>query len=499
MRLLIRTDASHQIGGGHVMRCLTLARAAQERGHEIIFATRPLKGHMIELITENFSVSRLAPPAQYHQNATTSPHAHWLQTDWESDAKETKAILAALAPDWLILDHYALDQNWIAEVNAPKILVMDDLADRPLFADILLNQTSLASADKSPHFRRPLFGPNYALLRPEFSQTPINRGKSPPRILIAPGFMDSYDLSTLALDALANLNVEIDLATGPDAPALPQIRARNQANLTLHTPASNMGELIASADLAIAAGGMSAWERAALALPSIVISVADNQAHVCAGLHKAGAVTHLSGTPRPSAETLQAAVKDLLTSPQQREKMAKAARTLCDGRGADRVLDILEAQLRVLTPDDEQRLFDWRNQPHIRAASLTQGPLDRAAHSDWFANTITSKTTFARIYREGSRDLGFIVAKPKFDSWHWSFYIGEPNAPKGAGRRMLVSFLDQFFATTSATEIHATVLKTNPASLHLHGILGFTRTSPADTPEQSFKLNAQSWEASKTP
>jgi len=101
---------------------------------------------------------------------------------------------------------------------------MDDLADRPLSADILLNQTSLAAPDKSRHFRRPLFGPNYALLRPEFSQTPLNRGKSPPRILIAPGFMDSYDLSTLALDALATLNVKIDLATGPDAPALPKIR-----------------------------------------------------------------------------------------------------------------------------------------------------------------------------------------------------------------------------------------------------------------------------------
>ena len=46
-------------------------------------------------------------------------------------------------PEWLIVDHYGIDARWHKELRnqVDQIMVIDDLADRPLDCDILLDQT----------------------------------------------------------------------------------------------------------------------------------------------------------------------------------------------------------------------------------------------------------------------------------------------------------------------------------------------------------------------
>ena len=50
MKILIRADASLQLGSGHIMRCLTLAHELSRRGHEVRFICRALPGHLGETI-----------------------------------------------------------------------------------------------------------------------------------------------------------------------------------------------------------------------------------------------------------------------------------------------------------------------------------------------------------------------------------------------------------------------------------------------------------------
>ena len=59
-KILIRADASVQIGTGHVMRCLTIADELRRRGTEAIFACREFDGNLRGYIEEKgYIVHRL--------------------------------------------------------------------------------------------------------------------------------------------------------------------------------------------------------------------------------------------------------------------------------------------------------------------------------------------------------------------------------------------------------------------------------------------------------
>ena len=152
MNFLIRADASLAIGSGHIMRCLTLARALKADGHGVHFVCRALNGHLADWIrAQGFACSLLesdtadsqpenpAPPV-----AGAPPHAHWLPLPQEQDAADCAPLIAAQRPDWIICDHYALDAVWQRAARAvcgSRLMVIDDLCDRAHDADLLLDQT----------------------------------------------------------------------------------------------------------------------------------------------------------------------------------------------------------------------------------------------------------------------------------------------------------------------------------------------------------------------
>ena len=120
MNVIFRVDASSTMGTGHVMRCLTLARALAQRGATCVFICRAHPGNCFTHIhQQGFSLLELPLPEKH---VITQPeiddkplaHASWLGIPWLQDITDTKTILAADVDniDWLIVDHYALDARW---------------------------------------------------------------------------------------------------------------------------------------------------------------------------------------------------------------------------------------------------------------------------------------------------------------------------------------------------------------------------------------------------
>jgi UDP-2,4-diacetamido-2,4,6-trideoxy-beta-L-altropyranose hydrolase len=187
MRVAIRTDASSDIGTGHVMRCLALAEELKDKTAEVLFICREMPGHLADYIKEKGFLVSLLQSSENREILITDigalPHANWLGTTWEQDTQETYQILNKKPFwDWLIVDHYALDVRWDKSQRSfvNNIMVIDDLADRQHDCDILLDQNlyegmELRYQELVPGTCKQLIGPKYALLRREFRKTRLRR------------------------------------------------------------------------------------------------------------------------------------------------------------------------------------------------------------------------------------------------------------------------------------------------------------------------------------
>ena len=159
-RVVIRVDASIEMGMGHLMRCLSLARALADDGASVFFLLRSHAAGLTRLIEGEGHSVRLLPDPDRRPDAPAADgtaHAHWLPTTWQQDAEQTLEAIDRIGPvDWLIVDHYALDARWerMQRKRVPRILAIDDLADRDHDCDILLDQNLVL--DMETPLSRPL-------------------------------------------------------------------------------------------------------------------------------------------------------------------------------------------------------------------------------------------------------------------------------------------------------------------------------------------------------
>jgi UDP-2,4-diacetamido-2,4,6-trideoxy-beta-L-altropyranose hydrolase len=361
MNVVIRTDASTRIGLGHLARCRTLATALREQGATVRFICRSHPGHQIAALrAEGFDVAALpAPPDQDAANAADGDYAAWLGVSQDQDAAETLAALTAPRPDWLIVDHYGLDAHWEQALrpHVDRILVIDDLANRRHDGDLLLDQNyapagAIRYQDLLPPGALTLLGPAHALLRPEYAQhrqTLRPRDGQVRRVLVFFGGTDPHNLSGRALTALSDpalAHLAVDLVIGANHPQREELTAQAAASFgtRVHGPRPHLADLMAAADLAIGAGGATTWERCCLGLPSLVVSLADNQRPACAALAADGLIRYLGHADQVTAATLRAALVQTLRDPAGLRAQASVASATVDGQGTHRVIDALLAK-----------------------------------------------------------------------------------------------------------------------------------------------------------
>ena len=309
-RITFRADASPLIGTGHVMRCLTLADMLASRGAEIAFVCSDDTLHQVPRLRQS-----------------------------------GYAVAADLSPgDLVIFDHYGLG---VAEERRAAtlfrwVMVIDDLPQRAHLCHVLLDQTYGRQAEEwrpwLPAHARIWAGTDYVLLRPEFT-VPAPTRHDLKTILVSLGGTDPDNVTGMVLDALdrAKLAVDFHVVMGAGAPHLDAVAQRlmqlPRGHLHVNTP--HMADLMLRADLAIGAGGTTAWERCSLALPSIALVIADNQRDVVQTLVGAGAALTCPLTVEAIADTLGRITSEGLS------KLSRNASGMCPGSGTARVADLI--------------------------------------------------------------------------------------------------------------------------------------------------------------
>jgi UDP-2,4-diacetamido-2,4,6-trideoxy-beta-L-altropyranose hydrolase len=214
MKVAFRADASVDIGTGHVMRCLTLARVLTARGHDCRFICRDLHGHMADRIGAEFPVTLLPAPTPGVALPDAPAHAAWAGVPAAQDAAETRAAVADT--DVLVVDHYAFDARWeiAARPSARGWWPSTIWPTAPMPATCWLTRT-MAGFRRDydalmPEGAERLMGTTYALLRPEFAAARdaalARRGGPLREILIAMGGVDRDDATGTVLRALAGID-----------------------------------------------------------------------------------------------------------------------------------------------------------------------------------------------------------------------------------------------------------------------------------------------------
>lgn len=267
---VFRFYASHWRGAGHAMRCMTLAQGLKKRGWDCQF------------VTEEESYDFLPPLQEFirhdPENFLKNPFAH----------------------DLLVIDHYecAKEYEKFFRPYAKVIFSIDDLADRMHDCDIILDQAYGRSTDNYkqlvPQDCEILTGPAYALLRDQFSQlrdVSIKRRQeisSIQRILINFGGNDQKNMILASLKELFKVGYKgsIDIAFGLMAPHRHSVEefAATMPNNIQYYQNPDMASLMCSADFAIGAPAVTAWERFCLGLPTLMLMTADNQSYTYAKL-----------------------------------------------------------------------------------------------------------------------------------------------------------------------------------------------------------------------
>jgi UDP-2,4-diacetamido-2,4,6-trideoxy-beta-L-altropyranose hydrolase len=479
--LIIRTDASVALGTGHVMRCLALAQAWQDAGGDTVFTMAQYTPATEErLRSERFRVIALdVPPASVQ------------------DAAQVGQLARTEDSAWVVVDGYHFGAEYQRNVkrHGTRLLFIDDIGHAEhYFADLVLNQNLHAGEDlyrQREPYTKLLLGPRYAVLRREFQSWREWRRETAPvgrKVLVTMGGSDTDNVTARAILALQLIPIEKLEATvvvggsNPHIESLEQVASHSARSIRLLKNVQNMPELMAWADVAVAAAGSTCWELSLLGLPTILVDVAANQTPIAHALDQKGVAVHLGSPKNAVPELIAETLQSLLLSEDVRATMSQRARELVDGRGAARVISAIRSgtlRLRRVEEKDCRLLWEWANDPEVRAVSFSSEVISWEQHLEWFRSKCADPKAALYLATDlENAPVGHVRYQLEGTKAVVSINLATEFRGKGHGNILLAMATEELFRSTKAITIDAYVKPGNEASLRLFTRAGFRRGTP---------------------
>lgn len=331
----IRADGNPEIGIGHIMRCVSIADEIKQMGQEICF------------ILADECASGLLQQKGYRYIVL-----HTAYDCMESEVDVLKQLIYQHKPDLLLVDSYNVTEQYFEEIkDAVKIAYMDDLGDNLYPVNLLINYNVYATDEMYSRAKdcvqRLLLGAKYAPLRDEFRTNRRAVAQDVRDVFISTGGSDKYNLAGMMLDffmqdeELKMLNYHVICGNFNVHEKVLEQKVNNFANINLYKNVSNMAEIMKRCDLAISAAGSTLYELAALSIPSIVFSFADNQKKPTEAFEFYGAAVSVGHYEADDKDTFMRSlikiIKKVCADYDGRQGMAHNANCLVDGLGASRI------------------------------------------------------------------------------------------------------------------------------------------------------------------
>lgn len=333
--ILLRADADAAMGTGHAMRVLAIGECLIDAGCGVHLVSAALPAGL----AERFRLAGIAV------------HATRLEPGSDEDAAALAALAFEVGAAGLVLDGYRFDGRWRAKVaERLAVAAFDDPGGVvPLHADVVINAAPGATA--ADYRRRApgadlLLGSSFAPLRREIreaagaSQRPVEERHD---MLLTFGGSDPAGLTLPVMEHLAprladgeRLVVAVG-AGNPSASAIAGAALRWPGRVEVHRDSRQLGALMLRARLAVSAAGTTVGELAALAVPSLIVVVVDNQDVAAHQTGTLGWCRVIDGRRADAASAVAAAALALWNDPDMCRRMADSAAGLVDGQGAPRI------------------------------------------------------------------------------------------------------------------------------------------------------------------
>ena len=259
MNILFRADSSSNIGTGHIMRDLVLAK--QYPHDKIFFAMQDLSGNINHKIIES---------------------GYKIKILESSDIEELDKIIKKLNINLLVIDHYGINEKQEKQLKTEnsklKILSFDDTYEKHN-CDILLNHN--ISADKKkykalvPKDCELRCGSKYTLLRDEFYEA-----KKQKIVFLAMGGADHSNLNIKILKVLEDFeNIQTIVVTTNANQNLDELKkyVQGKENITLYINSNSIAKLMKKSDFAIVTPSVTVNEVCFMHIPFIAIQTVSNQ------------------------------------------------------------------------------------------------------------------------------------------------------------------------------------------------------------------------------
>lgn len=324
---LIRCDGGGKYGLGHVKRMIELARALRDReGVGVVFAVNGTEAALYPIVRAGFEARLLDRP----------------------DAPLGEIVDA---PDILLLDcREGLSRQTVAELAAsiPVVAVIDDIFDRRLAADLAfyppvpqVQELSWKGSACEPHI-----GWQYALLGQAPTALKPKTKSGLPTLLVSMGGSDPLHLTLRMAQALKNLDpvFRARFVIGPSMMNGSAI-ARQIVSMCAHFEtiegADDLITEYASADLALAAFGVTAYELAAFGVPALYIGISPDHVRSASAFEAAGMGQSLGLADTLTGDMVSKAVWSLLHDPARRRQMHASGLMTIDGGAPGRIAAVL--------------------------------------------------------------------------------------------------------------------------------------------------------------
>lgn len=361
----IRADANREIGTGHVMRCISIARALRQCGQQVSFITADDSGRSI---LESGGQEYVILHSDYRH--------------MEDELPELRRLFSENAPDFFLVDSYFVTQHYLREVRrSVPVGILDDKALTGMPVDLLINYNIFADASlygagavgagtvgtdavstgvvEANAARRDaacgeyLLGTDYVPLRSEFEGVDYSVREKAETVLITTGGSDKYDLAgQLLKKALADPRaaaLRYLVVSGAYNVHLPELRELEGAheNVSVCCNVSNMSDLMRASDIAVSAGGSTIFELSAVGVPVICFSFVDNQERIVKSFVEKN-LTCFGGDYLSQGEAMLDEVVSNINCLAEdyylRRSLSERLKAVVDGRGAMRIAEKLCAK-----------------------------------------------------------------------------------------------------------------------------------------------------------